>query len=131
MICIKEIILGRYDLTILTSILHKYSSHNYKVKKRSGRPLQQPIYHNPLLSIFNKLKLLNKKTYNIMINHIYYLINFLWSLLIRVVYSIYMSKFGFRVPFNSQGHIGTGPQLCHLWEPNPHRWVSKDFIYNI
>ena len=24
------------------------------------------------------------------------------------------SKLGFYVPFNSQGHIGTGPQHCHL-----------------
>ena len=24
------------------------------------------------------------------------------------------SKLGFYVPFNSQGHIGTGPQNCHL-----------------
>ena len=28
------------------------------------------------------------------------------------------SKLGFFVPFNSQGHIGTGPQNCHL---NPQR----------
>ena len=26
------------------------------------------------------------------------------------------SKLGFYVTFNSQGHIGTGPQLCHLQE---------------
>ena len=25
------------------------------------------------------------------------------------------------ISFNNQGHIGTGPQLCHLWELNPHR----------
>ena len=31
------------------------------------------------------------------------------------------SKLGFYVPFNSQGHIGTGPQNCHLWDSNPHR----------
>ena len=29
------------------------------------------------------------------------------------------SKLGFNVPFNSQGHIGTGPQHCHLWDSNP------------
>ena len=27
----------------------------------------------------------------------------------------------FYIPFNSQGHVGTGPQLCHLWESNLHR----------
>ena len=32
------------------------------------------------------------------------------------------SKLGFYVLFNSQGHIGTGPQNCHLWDSNPHRW---------
>ena len=31
------------------------------------------------------------------------------------------SKLGFNVPFNSQGHIGTGPQHCHLWDSNPQR----------
>ena len=31
------------------------------------------------------------------------------------------SKQGFYVPFNSQGHIGTGPELCYLRELNPHR----------
>ena len=31
------------------------------------------------------------------------------------------SKLGFYVPFNSQGHIGTGPQNCHLWDWNPQR----------
>ena len=31
------------------------------------------------------------------------------------------SKLGFYVPFNSQGHIGTGPQNCHLWDLNPQR----------
>ena len=25
------------------------------------------------------------------------------------------SKLVFYVPFNSQGHIGTGPRLCQLW----------------
>ena len=30
-------------------------------------------------------------------------------------------KLGFCVPFNSQDHIGTGLQLCHLWDLNPHR----------
>ena len=30
-------------------------------------------------------------------------------------------KLGFNVPFNSQGHIGTGPQHCHLWDSNPQR----------
>ena len=29
------------------------------------------------------------------------------------------SKLGFYIPFNSQGHIGTGPQNCHLWDSNP------------
>ena len=29
------------------------------------------------------------------------------------------SKLGFYVPFNSHGHIGTGPQNCHLWDLNP------------
>ena len=28
---------------------------------------------------------------------------------------------GVYVPFNSQGHIGTGPQNCHLWDSNPQR----------
>ena len=31
------------------------------------------------------------------------------------------SKLGFYIPFNSQGHIGTGPQNCHLWDSNPQR----------
>ena len=31
------------------------------------------------------------------------------------------SKLGFYVPFNSQGHIGTGLQNCHLWDSNPQR----------
>ena len=31
------------------------------------------------------------------------------------------TKLGFYVPFNSQGHIGTGPQNCHLWDSNPQR----------
>ena len=31
------------------------------------------------------------------------------------------SKLGFYIPSNSQGHIGTGSQHCHLWESNPHR----------
>ena len=30
-------------------------------------------------------------------------------------------SWGFYVPFNSQGHIGTGPQNCHLWDSNPQR----------
>ena len=34
------------------------------------------------------------------------------------------SKFVFYVPSNSQGHIGTDPQHCHLWESNPHRGNS-------
>ena len=34
---------------------------------------------------------------------------------------IQKSKLGFYVPFNSQGHIGTGPQNCHLWDSNPQR----------
>ena len=34
------------------------------------------------------------------------------------------SKLGFYVPFNSQGHIGTGPQHCHLWDSDPQRWQS-------
>ena len=29
------------------------------------------------------------------------------------------SKLGFYIPFNSQGHIGTGLQNCHLWDSNP------------
>ena len=29
---------------------------------------------------------------------------------------VVITKFRFYVPFNSQGHIGTGPQHCHLWE---------------
>ena len=29
------------------------------------------------------------------------------------------SKLGFNVSFNSQGHIGTVPQHCHLWDSNP------------
>ena len=35
--------------------------------------------------------------------------------------SVPKSKLGFNVPFNSQGHIGTGPQHCHLWDSNPQR----------
>ena len=31
------------------------------------------------------------------------------------------SKLGFYVPFNSQGHIGTGPENCHLWDSNSQR----------
>ena len=31
------------------------------------------------------------------------------------------SKLGLYVQFNSQGHTGTGPQLCHLWDSNPQR----------
>ena len=31
------------------------------------------------------------------------------------------SKLGFDVLFNSQGHIVTGPQHCHLLGSNPHR----------
>ena len=31
------------------------------------------------------------------------------------------SKLGFYILFNSQGHIGTGSQHCHLWDSNPHR----------
>ena len=31
------------------------------------------------------------------------------------------SKLGFYVPFNSQGHIETGPQNGHLWDLNPQR----------
>ena len=37
----------------------------------------------------------------------------------RPGYSSQRSKLGFYVPFNSQGHIGTGPQNCHLWDSNP------------
>ena len=29
------------------------------------------------------------------------------------------STLQFYVLFNSQGHIGTDPQHCHLWESNP------------
>ena len=36
-------------------------------------------------------------------------------------YASAWSKLGFYVPFNSQGHIGTGPQNCHLWDSNPQR----------
>ena len=36
-------------------------------------------------------------------------------------WKIAKSKLGFYVPFNSQGHIGTGPQNCHLWDSNPQR----------
>ena len=41
------------------------------------------------------------------------------------------SKLGFYVPFNSQGHIGTGPQNCHLWDSNPQSviLVTKKYIY--
>ena len=34
------------------------------------------------------------------------------------------SKSGFYIQFNSQGHIVTGPQHCHLWEWKPHRGDS-------
>ena len=30
----------------------------------------------------------------------------------------------FFVPFNSQGHIGTDPQHCHLWGSNPQRGMT-------
>ena len=30
-------------------------------------------------------------------------------------------KLGIYVPFNSQGHIGMGPQHCYLWGSNPHK----------
>ena len=33
------------------------------------------------------------------------------------------SKLVFYILLNSQGHMGTGPQNCHLWESNPHRGV--------
>ena len=29
-------------------------------------------------------------------------------------------ELGFYVPFNSLGHIGSGPPHCHLRESNPH-----------
>ena len=35
--------------------------------------------------------------------------------------AVQRSKLGFYVPFNSQGHIGTGRQNCHLWDSNPQR----------
>ena len=31
-------------------------------------------------------------------------------------------KVGFYVPFNSQGHIGTRPQHCHLWGTQIHEF---------
>ena len=35
----------------------------------------------------------------------------------REISSDYLkSKLGFYVPFHGQGHIGTDPQHCHLWE---------------
>ena len=42
----------------------------------------------------------------------------------QVVTNEQQSKLEFYVPFNSQGHIGTGPQHCHLWESNPPRGDS-------
>ena len=42
------------------------------------------------------------------------------------------SKLGFNVPFNSQGHIGTGPQHCHLWDtccPVPDHKVVTANLY--
>ena len=35
--------------------------------------------------------------------------------------NVAFTKLGFYVPFNSQDHIGTGPQNCHLWDSNPQR----------
>ena len=32
-----------------------------------------------------------------------------------------LTWFGFYIPFNSLGHIRTGPQHYHLWGSNPHR----------
>ena len=29
-----------------------------------------------------------------------------------------------KLGFNSQGHIGTGPQNCHLWDSNPQRCLG-------
>ena len=31
------------------------------------------------------------------------------------------AKVGIYVPFNSQGHIASGPEHCHLWDSNPQR----------
>ena len=42
------------------------------------------------------------------------------------------SKLGFYILFNSQGHIGTGPQHCHLWDSNPQRWqpvIRLDLVW--
>ena len=35
------------------------------------------------------------------------------------IINIRKSESGFYIPFNSQGHIGTGPQHCHLWGLKP------------
>ena len=32
-----------------------------------------------------------------------------------------ISKLRVYIPFNIQGHIGTGLQHCHLWDSNPER----------
>ena len=34
-------------------------------------------------------------------------------------FKVSKSKLGFYVPFNIQGHIGRGPQHCHLWGVEP------------
>ena len=41
--------------------------------------------------------------------------------LLLLYFLLLQTKLGFYVPFNSQGHIGTGPQNCHLWDSNPQR----------
>ena len=42
----------------------------------------------------------------------------------HIVFTKSESKQAFYIPFNSQGHIWTGPQHWHLWESNPHRGDS-------
>ena len=43
------------------------------------------------------------------------------SVTVKFILLTQITKLGFYVPFNSQGHIGTGPQNCHLWDSNPQR----------
>ena len=45
----------------------------------------------------------------------------LWNAVFSLYTFLSKSKLEFCVPFNSQGHVGTGPQHYHLWDSNPHR----------
>ena len=41
------------------------------------------------------------------------------------------SKLRFHIPFNSQGHIGTGPQHCNLWDSNHTEMTVCDYMPNL